>query len=141
MEAGESRLQLVFVALCLLDDVHECRIEHLLGQPVRSEVDVDVLCRVYEVVSDDLCHYVLLILVLAVYEYGLDACVLDDHSHASGDLTAIFYQDFSGVRVDDVLGCYSVNESVCESQLAVVLESSDLCQVIASLVKEQRHQH
>ena len=79
----DARSELVFIAVCLLDDVLEDRVEDLLGQSVRCEVDVDILRRIYEVVSDDLSDLALFVLVLAVNENRLNACILDDHCHRS----------------------------------------------------------
>ncbi len=79
----DTCLQLVLVTVCLFDDIHQDRIEDLLGQLVRCQVDVDVLGRIYEVVSDNLGNNVFLAFCLAVYEYSLNTCVLDLHSHAS----------------------------------------------------------
>ena len=142
----DGSLQLVLVSACLLDDVHQDRIEYLLRQLVRSEVHIQILCRIYEVVSDDLCDLCrailgLVFLILRVNQYRLDAGILDDHGHGSGDSSVLLYEDLACVRVDDILCSDCIYESVVKSELAVVLEPAYLGEVIAPLVEEQGHQH
>ena len=50
----EFALKLFFVLSGSLDDIHKNRIENLLRKLVRSQVDIQILLRIYEVVTDNL---------------------------------------------------------------------------------------
>ena len=83
----------------------------------------------------------LLVLLLAVHVDIFDSGILDDHCELSRYLAILGDEEFSGIRIEYILRSDSIHQSVMQAELAIVLESSDLGQVITPLVEEQSHQH
>ena len=73
----DCSLERILISGSLLDYFHENRVVNLLGEFVRSEIEVDILGRVNEIVTDNLNY--LIILSLAVYVCKSDAGILNLH--------------------------------------------------------------
>ena len=119
----------------LVQDLLQDRIENLVRETDVLGLKVYILTDVNELAADDSRHCVSI--VLAVYIYMMDAGILDDLTHRSADPLATLHQDLSGVGIDDVLCGNDVYQSVRQTELLVVFESSHVCQIVSLALVEQ----
>ena len=139
LPAGNCRLQII-LGLRIVNDILQHRVVHQLRQLVRCQVDVHVSGRIHELVSDNLSDGII-ILVLAADQCAQYTGILDFICLCTGNKSILFHQDFSGVRIDDILCRIGVHQSVVNSQLLIVFISSDFRQIVASRIEEKGVQH
>ena len=139
LPAGNCRLQII-LGLRIVNDILQHRIVNQLRQLVRCQVDIHVFGRIHELVSDNLSDGII-ILILAADQCAQYTGILDFICLCTGNKSILFHQDFSGVRIDDILCRIGVHQSVVNSQLLIVFISSDFRQIVASRVEEKGVQH